>query len=493
MKNKLLLIISIFHSLLSFSQKNFCSGEIIYPQEDYNICNSNPWVVVFEDDFETFNRKTWNQWAFNDIPCYETQQYYAFGDNTFVENGILKIWGEEVEPFWSKVDLNKPKTAIISCGDDGEFVNWQKFSYKLDKIETRKTFSYGKFEARVKFSVGNGAWPAFWLWQADGPNEENYREIDIVEIMKNKFSKYRMNVQYNYNDEGRKQCPFNVDLDGLCNNWHVLGMTYEKDYIIWYVDYEEVGRLRHYYTSSGQEIGCELNGWTPYLMNKIYPRGEEMNVQINLAIYDDGTYGPYDDFYETVEVDWVKIYNRSNLNDVIVYNQDDYPIIDGKYNTILGHDITFDCNYNIPDEEFLRIQADNSIHILPGFETNRNSELQLLVVKSSDENKHSYSCVKNNDLESVKKHEEFNAKKLIKNSFNISPNPTSGEFTLNIENIANSQIKIVNYRGDVVYKNNEVKTRFILLDLTFLQSGVYLVLLSNQESDFIESKKLIIL
>ena len=495
MNNKLILIlllIFIFNGFLSFAQngQEFCEGVIIYPQEDYNICNSNPWVVVFDDEFKTLNTNTWNQWAFNDIPCYSTQQYYSYGENTMVENGILKIWGEEVESFWSKVDRNKDKTAIISCPESGQFVNWQKFSYKSDKIETRRAFSYGKFEARVRFSVGNGIWPAFWLWSGD--ESGGYREIDIVEIMDNSFSHYNMSIHYNYNGEGRDMCTDHEVLNGFLNKWHVLGMTYEKDYIVWYVDYVEVGRVWHYYSELGQEIGCELNGWTPYYMNKIYPKGEAMNVQINLAIYDDGEFGPYDNFYETVEVDWVKIYNRYNPYNVTVADQSDYQIIKGKYNTILGQSILFDCDYDIPEGEFLRVQADNSIRILPGFVANANSEIQLVIDNNSDNLKSSNSQMFV-EMDYAESPFDINTKNLEKNSFNISPNPTNGMITLNIENIENSNINIVDCSGDVIHRINEIKSNSILLDLSFLQNGVYLVQLSNKESGYFETKKLIIL
>lgn len=55
------------------------------------------------------------------------------------------------------------------------------------------------------------------------------------------------------------------------------------------------------------------------------------------------------------------------------------------------------------------------------------------------------------------------------------------------------KIKIVDCSGDVIYEINEVKSNSIFLDLSFLQNGIYLVLLSNPESEFIETKKLIIL
>lgn len=494
MSNRLLLLLllftSIFNGFVSFAQKTyeFCDGQIIFPLEDYNICNSNPWVVVFEDEFETLNTSAWHQWSFNDIPCYNTQQYYSFGDNTLVENGILKIWGEEVEPFWSKVDSDKPKYEMISCPEGEPFVNWQNYSYKSDKIETRRTFSYGKFEARVRFSAGDGTFPAFWLWSGEGTDE--YREIDIVEIMHNSFSHYNMTIHYNFNGEGREMCHNYESLDGFMNEWHILGLTYEKDYIVWYVDYEEVGRVRHYYTELGQEIGCELNGWTPYYMNKIYPKGEAMNVQINLAIYDDGEDGPYDNFFETVEVDWVKIYERSNPNNVIVSSQSNYSIISDEYNTVLGQSILFECAYEIPDGEFLRVQANNSIRILPGFHANENSEVQLVIENSSGKLK-DFNDLDYNKMDYTNKTLDFNTKNTEKNSFSICPNPTNGVITLNIPNI--KRLSIVDYRGQSMYSLNKIKSNLIYLDLSFLQSGVYFVQLSNQEAGYFETKKLIIL
>jgi hypothetical protein len=102
-------------------------------------------------------------------------------------------------------------------------------------------------------------------------------------------------------------------------------------------------------------------------MNTIYPNGEPMELVINLAIYKEGNYKPYENFHETVEVDWVKVYYRSNPNDVLVSNESEYPLVHNLYNAIMGQNITFDCNYEIPTNEFLRVQANNSIRLLPGF------------------------------------------------------------------------------------------------------------------------------
>lgn len=46
-------------------------------------------------------------------------------------------------------------------------------------VQTRRSFLHGRFEARMKFPVGGGTWPAFWLC-CTGP-WPNSGEIDVVE------------------------------------------------------------------------------------------------------------------------------------------------------------------------------------------------------------------------------------------------------------------------------------------------------------------------
>jgi hypothetical protein len=493
MNDKIFLIFTIFLASVSISsaqEKNkVCKGTIIYPTDDINICNSNPWVVVFEDEFNSLDSKRWNQWSSSYL-CDEVQQFYSFGDNTTIDNGILTITGKEVEPFMALIDPEKEPTDYIECKNGSQYLNWHEFKYTSDKIFTREQFSYAKFEARIRFSDGSGMWPAFWLWQAGGPNEEAYREIDIVEIYKNEFSKYKMNVQYNYNNEGREQCPFHINLDNLCNSWHVLGLSYERDFIIWYIDYQEVGRVRHYWTELGQEIGCELNGWTPYLMNTIYPNGEPMELVINLAIYEEGNYKPYENFHETVEVDWVKVYYRSNPNDVLVSNESEYPLVHNLYNAIMGQNITFDCNYEIPTNEFLRVQANNSIRPLPGFHAVEDSELQLVIDNITKSSNVINSKVANDYVESFKIKNDL---EIWQKSIDISPNPSNGMFNLTSNFIEKSIITVINCSGVIVYKTEEIPTNSIMLDLTFLQSGVYFVQITNKGSQFTDNKKIIIL
>jgi hypothetical protein len=225
-------------------------------------------------------------------------------------------------------------------------------------------------------------------------------------------------------------------------------------------------------------------------MNTIYPNGEPMELVINLAIYKEGNYKPYENFHETVEVDWVKVYYRSNPNDVLVSNESEYPLVHNLYNAIMGQNITFDCNYEIPTNEFLRVQANNSIRLLPGFHAVEDSELQLVIDNITKSSNVINSKVANDYVESFKIKNDL---EIWQKSIDISPNPSNGMFNLTSNFIEKSIITVINCSGVIVYKTEEIPTNSIMLDLTFLQSGVYFVQITNKGSQFTDNKKIIIL
>lgn len=51
--------------------------------------------------------------------------------------------------------------------------------YTSAMIQTRESFHYGRFEARMKLPDGRGTWPAFWLVNDD--KWPDYGEIDVME------------------------------------------------------------------------------------------------------------------------------------------------------------------------------------------------------------------------------------------------------------------------------------------------------------------------
>lgn len=115
--------------------------------------------LVWSDEFEgtVLDQSVWsyntggNGWGNN-----EKQYYTDRPENIRVRNGML-----EIEARKEKYQNNDYTSArILSKG--------------------KKTFTYGKFEARIKFPGGNGTWPAYWMMGNSG-NWPNCGEIDIIE------------------------------------------------------------------------------------------------------------------------------------------------------------------------------------------------------------------------------------------------------------------------------------------------------------------------
>jgi len=147
----------------------------------------------------------------------ELQYYTTRSQNVSVADGSLKI------------------TAIK------ESYNGASWTSARLKTQDKKTFTYGKMQARIKMPNGTGFWPAFWMlgqnissvgWPACG-------EIDIMEHV-NSASNVVGTVHWDYNGHaswGQDTSNnywnnFNVDV----TQWHVYEIEWDSSAIKWYVD-----------------------------------------------------------------------------------------------------------------------------------------------------------------------------------------------------------------------------------------------------------------
>ncbi|WP_225984563.1 glycoside hydrolase family 16 protein [Noviherbaspirillum aerium] len=106
--------------------------------------NEDEYVLTFADEFDSFNRKLWNDHIWYERPN-PTKNYT-------VEDGKLKIWPQR--------------------DASGKF-----FNRTIDtdgKFEQR----YGFFEIEAKLTKGKGTWPAFWLFAHP---DKRRPEIDVME------------------------------------------------------------------------------------------------------------------------------------------------------------------------------------------------------------------------------------------------------------------------------------------------------------------------
>ena len=227
---------------------------------------------VFSDYFDESNRQFNNtfqeplgQWISysnaawpSGVTMPTTNQVYQWGNCQFDstnEKFIINCWYEPNSP--------------IQCGsyDIAPLSGWhcdsthQVLYYYSGMIETPSPlFRYGYFEIRCKLPIHEGAFPAFWLYDEESPNQgsdPHYEEIDIFEFSWNIGESpnwignpnprglpdpYTFTTGVYFNDHSPNFVSYARNFPTLpigsldLSHWHVFSCEWMPDYVKWYCD-----------------------------------------------------------------------------------------------------------------------------------------------------------------------------------------------------------------------------------------------------------------
>ncbi|MFN4224468.1 MAG: family 16 glycosylhydrolase [Fervidobacterium nodosum] len=220
MREKLLLLIMVLLVLLSTVG---CS----FTKEEYALLKSDKWKLIWSDEFngKEVDRTKWNFQIGNNNGWGNGEwQYYTDGKNAWIENGMLVIEARKEVVKDSKGTYNYTSTRMTT--------------------ENKFSIQYGKIEARLKFPQGKGLWPAFWMLG------ENFRyvgwptcgEIDIVEFLgHDKKTVYGTMHGPGYSGSYGISGKYMIDVTtkpSFVDDFHVFGVIWDEEKIIWYVDDE---------------------------------------------------------------------------------------------------------------------------------------------------------------------------------------------------------------------------------------------------------------
>ena len=192
--------------------------------------------------------------------------------------------------------------------------------YASSKLTTEGKYSlkYGRIEARMKLSNGQGAWPAFWMLPVGG-NWPFTGEIDIMEAKHRNPKSVDGTIHYDGNGYHFTGRSYSSPTD-LSSDFHIYAVEWGPNFIKWYVD----DVLFHTATPN-----TTVNGGWPFNDNQFY-------IILNLAVGSAGT--PYTsvngagvapvpgDFPAKLQVDYVRVYDGSYkygiAGDVKVYQNE---------------------------------------------------------------------------------------------------------------------------------------------------------------------------
>lgn len=245
--------------------------------------NWGEYQLVWSDEFDgnALDENTWsyntggNGWGNN-----EKQYYTTRPENIRVQNGCL-----EIEARKEQYENNNYTSARIMS-------------------KNKKTFTYGKMEARIKFPGGKGTWPAFWMMGNSG-GWPNCGEIDIIEHIGSQDTRasFALHTVMKNGMKGNNWANTHFFDNTLSADFHTYGIEWAqeekegKDVIRFFVDDVQYAEV-----------------WEEQIDNNDYwPFNKPFFFIINLAIggnmggtVDDGIFAQQRIMY----VDWVRVWQR---------------------------------------------------------------------------------------------------------------------------------------------------------------------------------------
>ena len=248
--------------------------------------NWGEYSLVWSDEFngDKLDESVWNYntggngWGNNELQYYTTRP-----ENIRIVNGCLEI------------------EARKETYENREYTSARIYS------KGKKSFLYGKMEARIKFPGGKGTWPAYWMMGESG-NWPKCGEIDIMEhvgSIDNRAS-FALHTQEKNGMNGKNWHSTHFFDHPLSNDYHVYGVEWCQE--------EENGKDCIRFTVDGVEYAT---AWE----NKIgdhdsWPFYKPHYFIINLAIggnmggkVDDAIFNQKRIMY----VDWVRVYQRQEI------------------------------------------------------------------------------------------------------------------------------------------------------------------------------------
>ena len=483
----IVLLAIVFHSsfLDAYSQSERSEPYLrtIYCDSTIWMCREEPWVLIFEDEFngDSLNNQDWDIYVgVPRDPDFRSQKAWHQKENIEVSNGNLKIITRREY---------KPNMQYIVSYDPLTY-NTSDFDYTSGEIWSKRKFMFGKYEARVKIPKGWGLWPAFWLYG----NGHDGNEVDIFEYWNDSTTHLSdlakeqvMTVHYDYDHDG------DIEQDGrryfhgdMSTDYHIYTLIYLPGYIKWLVDGHLIYEYDRYFynTFPPDPVDCQLFNGQVYLRNLLYPF-PPMSVIFNTAVRCKEKEKPNNNTLlpAQMEIDWFRYY--VSADNALVQTKD----IKQQYlnceihNGYAAYNVVLDT-LTIPTDSKISIGALNEVVLRPGFEAEYGSEVDIFIHQEPAQqmayaNANPYTeelqiRIQQNDLPEI----------------SVFPNPTSENITVSCpkETVGCGEILIYSSDGLLLYKT-DISEPNTTLNMNY-PSGIY-ILAIRDNTNHISSFKIV--
>ncbi len=232
-----------------------------------------------------------------------------FNDPAFEMPNPADWWYETAEPGWVNNELQTyvaGRTGDIVTADvsDGTLkIRAIKSGSRVysARVNTRKNWTYGYFEARLKLPKGKGTWPAFWMMPSVWSGWPEGGEIDIMEHVGCVPTEVSSSIHCKayYHAIGTQKTAARK-IATVMDEFHTYALEWTPEYIKTYVD----GELLFKYDPDDYPKGRNADTW---------PFDKPFELKLNLAWGGDwgGMYGVDESCLPaTYEIDYVRVFQK---------------------------------------------------------------------------------------------------------------------------------------------------------------------------------------
>jgi beta-glucanase (GH16 family) len=178
--------------------------------------------LSFADEFDALNLSPTGFGAYTWYPGIWWDSRLPLPSLETVSNSVLDL-------AWSRNGGGLSNTSISTIAKDGS---------------QGRTFRYGYFEARMKWDVVNGSWPAFWLIPKQAINGEQHTgEIDIFEGQGAEPRTFNGTIhewQGGSNVWSNNPNWYTLPAGNDFSQWHTYGLLWEPGTVTWYYDNQKL-------------------------------------------------------------------------------------------------------------------------------------------------------------------------------------------------------------------------------------------------------------
>jgi beta-glucanase (GH16 family) len=206
-------------------------------------------------------------------------------------------WGNNELQYYRRENATIENQQLVITAKRESFGGFNYTSTRM-KTQGKKSWKYGKIEARIKMPAFSGIWPAFWMlgdnistvgWPACG-------EIDVMEHINAE------NITYgtpHWLDNNNQHASYGGNTACTVTDYHVYSIEWDANYIKWFLDGAKFHEIY---------IGGGINGTSEFQNNHF--------ILLNMAVGGNwpGFNVDLNGFPAKMYVDYVRVYQDAGGN-----------------------------------------------------------------------------------------------------------------------------------------------------------------------------------